>query len=524
MRHIFPAFLQERTIMIYLKTKKDGFTLIELLVVIVIIAVLASILFPVFARAREKARLTTCLSNQRQLAQSALMYAQDHEETLPPSSSFWQVLNASEKSLKCPSAAQSLLNSYICNTEVDEMTLGNIADPSAIWLTADGTTAGIDRRHHGKAAASYVDGHVEINSFKVIVYLIAGWGDNTYGQLGNNSTTNVVTPWVTPTYLGSVLTAASGRYHTLAVKADGSVWSWGDNTYGQLGNGTNTQQTTPVQVTVITSAVSVAGGGCHSLMLKSDGTVWSWGDNTYGQLGDGTNIQRVLPVQVIGITGAKAIAAGRYFSLALKADGTVWAWGDNTCGQLGDGTTISRNIAQQVYGVTNAIKISAGGYSSLALKLDGTVIAWGDNIHGQLGDGSGIQRTTAVSVTGISGIVTLATGEFHCLALKSDGSVWAWGDNMHGQLGDGSTTTVRTTPVQITGLTSTISLATGGGHSLALTSDHSVWAWGDNGTGNLGDGTTLERNTPVKVVNIQDSTALVTGCEDHNAQVLIKQE
>ena len=195
----------------------------------------------------------------------------------------------------------------------------------------------------------------------------------------------------------------------------------------------------------------IAGGYAHSLRLRSDGTVWAWGNNANGQLGDGSTTERHTPVPASGLAGVVAIAAGQLHSLALKSDGTVWAWGYNYYGQLGDGSTTDRWGPVPVSGLAGVVAIAAGDWHSLALKSDGTVWAWGYNVAGELGDGSTTQRTAPVPVSGLTGMVAIGGGLYHSLALKSDGTVWAWGWNYFGQLGDG-TTTQRLTPVPVSGL------------------------------------------------------------------------
>jgi hypothetical protein len=155
--------------------------------------------------------------------------------------------------------------------------------------------------------------------------------------------------------------------HSLALKDDGTVWAWGYNGYGQLGNGTNTDSNVPVQVSGLTGITAIAWGGSHSLALKNDGTVWAWGYNGYGQLGNGTNTDSNLPVQVSSLTGITVIAGGSRHSLALKNDGTVWAWGYNGYGQLGNGTNTDSNVPVQVSGLTGITAIAGGGYHSLAI-------------------------------------------------------------------------------------------------------------------------------------------------------------
>lgn len=499
--------------------RRRGFSLIELLVVVAIIAIMCALIFPVFSRAREQAHRTKCISHQRQLALLAALYAQEHDEMLPPASSFFAALDAPSPLLACPTAGKAIACAYAGNPQLDGIALAEVADPAGTWLTADGTAGGIVVRHGGRAIASFVDGHV--GQIKVVVYEIAGWGDNSYGELGNGTTTNVIVPWVTPAGLGNVQSAAQGRNHSLAVKDDGTVWAWGANDAGQLGDGGATIRLAPVAVTGLADAVQVAGGRAHSLALLADGSVWAWGDNASGQLGNGTTEAQSAPAPVSGANAMRGIAAGRNFSLALRADGTLWAWGENALGQLGNGSAINAVVPQPVTGLANVTAVTAGGYAAYALKADGTVWAWGDNVSGQLGDSTTIAHRTPAVVYGLSRVMALASGDYHCLALKADGTVWAWGNNMHGQLGDG-TTTMRLAPVQVSGLSGCIAVATGGGHSLALAGDSTVYAWGDNGTGNLGDGTTITRLAPVQVVNISGATGLATGCEDSNEQVLIE--
>jgi hypothetical protein len=248
------------------------------------------------------------------------------------------------------------------------------------------------------------------------------------------------------------------------------------------------------------------------MALKQDGTVWTWGANYHGQLGDGTKTDRSSPVKVLGLTGVVALAAGDKYSLAVMLDGKVWTWGSNFYGQLGDGTTTDRSSPVQVPGLTGVVAVAAGGGHSLALKSDGSVWAWGFNVLGQLGDGTRIARSSPVQVKGPNGIVAIAAGENHSIAVKSDGSSWAWGWNYAGQLGDG-TTTDRLSPVQGPWLTGVRVVAAGQGNSFALKSEGSLSGWGNNNSGQLADGTFALRNFPVLVVNpsLDGFLNLITG-------------
>ena len=321
-------------------------------------------------------------------------------------------------------------------------------------------------------------------------------GSNSYGQLGDGTTTLRVSP-VQVSGLTGVTAVSALRYHSLALREDGTVWAWGTNAAGQLGDGTTTQRLLPIQVPTLTNITAIAASALHSLALRSDGTVWGWGTNGLGQLGDGTTTQRLLPVQANGLTNVTAIAVGHGHSLALRSDGTVWAWGTNSNGQLGDGSVTRRLLPVQVPNLTGITMVAAGWRHSLALRSDGTLWAWGDNAVGQLGDTSITERHSPVRVAGISSVTAMAAGHIHSLAVRSDGTVWAWGGNTWGNLGDG-TSADRRWPVRVTGLTGATSVSAGYTHSLALRQDGTVWAWGHNGWGNLGDGTTTLRVSPVR--------------------------
>jgi MYXO-CTERM domain-containing protein len=335
-----------------------------------------------------------------------------------------------------------------------------------------------------------------------------GWGWNFYGELGDNTTTDRLTP-VQVSGLSSVTTVIAGSQHTVALKSDGTVWGWGVNFDGQLGDGTTIKRLTPMQMSAPSGLTAVAAGNQHTVTLKSDGTVWATGNNSNGQLGDGTIIKRLTPVQVSGLGGITAIAAGAYHTVALKSDGTVWTWGWNGEGQLGVLMLPQTLTPVQVSGLGGVTAIASGAYHTIALKSDGTVWTWGRNLEGQLGDNTTTKRYTPVQVIGLSGVTAVAGGTtgHNSMALKSDGTVWTWGSNGEGQLGDG-TNTNRLTPVQVSGLSGVIAVAAGALHAVALESDGTVWTWGKNYHGELGDNTTKSRNTPGQVVGFD----LVPGC------------
>ena len=220
----------------------------------------------------------------------------------------------------------------------------------------------------------------------------------------------------------SVKAIAAGQYHSLALKNDGTVWAWGWNNYGQLGNGGNFISPVPVQVAGLTNIIAISAGGNNSIALKSDSTVWEWG----------YLINSNVPVQRTSLSGITDIAYGWYHGLALKSDSTVWAWGTGTEGELGDGTGYSSYVIPiKASGLTGVVAIAAGYDYSIALKKNGTVWTYGGNYYGQTGNGvTGTNERWPVRATSITGIITIAGGGWHCLAEKNDGTLWTWGNDM----------------------------------------------------------------------------------------------
>ncbi|MEZ5402009.1 MAG: BACON domain-containing carbohydrate-binding protein [Bryobacteraceae bacterium] len=326
---------------------------------------------------------------------------------------------------------------------------------------------------------------------------VCGWGQNTDGQLGDGTAVNRLSP-VTADSLAGITMVSAGWAHGVALKNDGTVWTWGSNSNGQLGDATIASKPSPNPAPGLTGVIAVAAGGFHSMALKGDGTVWTWGLGTDGQLGNGSMGQVSTPVQVTGLANVVAIAAGERFSLALRSDGSVAAWGLNASGQLGDGSVVKKTTPVTVTGLTGVAQIAAGSDHALARKSDGSVWAWGFNGFGQLGDNSQTNRMTPVQSGSLTGVSAIGAGSFHSLAVQGAGTVWTWGQNSSGQLGDG-TVTPRLVPVTVPGIASITAVAGGAGHSAALRSDGALFAWGNNTNGALGDGTTSGTASPVAV-------------------------
>jgi alpha-tubulin suppressor-like RCC1 family protein len=291
------------------------------------------------------------------------------------------------------------------------------------------------------------------------------WGlSNEKGQMGDGS---LVTRY-SPTYIGSgYREVAVSLYHSLAIKTDGTLWAWGSNSAGQLGDGTRSDSMVPRQVA--SGFIEISAGWDHSVGLKTDGTLWAWGSNTYGQLGDGTNNPSLYPKQ-IG-SGYRQISATAYRTMALKTDGSIWAWGKD----VGDATNVGSFVPRQITNGFSAIQAGLG--YNVALKPDGTLWAWGNNANGELGDGTTAARYAPKQIG--SGFREFAVGQFSGginIGLKQDGSLWTWGHNGNGGLGNGSYLPA-SVPAQIASGYIAIAGAWGnGGH--AVKSDGVMWGWG----------------------------------------------
>ena len=279
------------------------------------------------------------------------------------------------------------------------------------------------------------------------------WGENNAGACGDNTTVNRFAPVqvVGPDgvgYLTDIIDVAAGAQTGYALRDDGTVWAWGSTIKGALGNNENSGFIlSPAQVHgqnnigFLSDVIQIEANTYSAYALKSDGTVWSWGDNAYENLGDGTDTDRFTPVQVFGLTDVVRIAAGTYCAFAIKSDGTVWAWGGNDYGKLGNGSAdMLFPFPEPMVGIDNAIGVAAGQHFTMILKSDYTVWTCGNNTDGQLGDGTVENKSVCIATVGVSNIKEIAAGGKTALVMDNEGNIYTWGDNYSGQLGDGSTT------------------------------------------------------------------------------------
>jgi alpha-tubulin suppressor-like RCC1 family protein len=402
---------------------------------------------------------------------------------------------------------------------------------------------------------------------------VSCWGFNSWGQLGDGTNFDRATPVLVSGITTAVQVAAS--YETTCARlAGGSIMCWGHGGYGELGNGVVSATTTPVAVSGLNDAVDITAGGFHFCARRSTGAVVCWGLNDSGQIGDATMNNALSPTTVTGLAGMTVLelSAGDNFTCARISGGTVRCWGNNTLGQIGDGTTTSPRLAPTLVaglanaaglasnidgtcarttsntvvcwgvnssgecgdgtvvsprvnivtatGVTTVAEVAAdgAGHHVCARRADGSVLCWGQGLQGQLGNGGTSNSSTAVVVSGIGGAnpgaVQIAAGAYHACALRSDGQVLCWGGNSNGQLGDG-TGLNRPNAVMTTGLvnSSIVEVAPGGAHTCARRASGTVTCWGLNGSGQLGDNTTVNRLAPVSVSGLVDAVEIVAGAE-----------
>jgi alpha-tubulin suppressor-like RCC1 family protein len=298
--------------------------------------------------------------------------------------------------------------------------------------------------------------------------------------------------------------------HTVGIKQDSSIWAWGLNQSGQVGNGTTTPRSTPYQVGN-ERWLEIHNGFNHTIALKSDGTLWAWGSNSDGELGIGSFINKLVPTKIGTSNDWKTFICGAGHNLAIKTNGTLWAWGSNLLGELGNGNNTKSNVPIQIGTGTNWQVIEAGGRMSMAKKTDGTLWTWGSNSAGQIGNGTNTDSNIPILIAGTNW-ANIKSGYDYNLAIKDDGTLWSWGGNTFGQLGIGNTTN-KNVPTKV-GTATDWSKISAGGFSLAIKTDGTLWAWGWNTKGQYGNGTTgADSNIPLKIGTQTDWVAIDAGYE-----------
>ena len=338
------------------------------------------------------------------------------------------------------------------------------------------------------------------------------WGGNGSGQLGDGSTTSSGSP-VNVSGLGSrVVAIALGNFHSCALTAAGGVKCWGNNDFGQLGDGSITPSPTPVDVSGLTSGVvAIAGGEFYSCALTLGGGVKCWGDNIFGQLGNGTNNNASVAVDVIGLNSrVDAIFSGGDRTCAIiAATGGAKCWGNNVNGGIGDNSTTDRSVPTDVTNLTAGVAmLSVGNEHTCAVTTAGAAFCWGDNSQGQLGEGTTTGSLVPVPVSTLgSGVRSITAGFAHTCAVTTSGGAKCWGDNSSGEIGDG-TTDNRLEPVNVPGLANDVkTIVAGNSTTYAMTTGAGAKSWGFNGNGELGDGTTNSRSTPGDVPSLSAGRA-----------------
>ena len=393
--------------------------------------------------------------------------------------------------------AQNILQN---NVVYSVPTLADLPDPSANegrFIYVDD----INEYRYSNCYAWTADFDTTVEAYANVLWT---WGSNTAGQLGDGTIVSRLTPGLTSgTGDNWSRTSSSNSEHTMALKTDGTVWTWGCNGDGRLGDNSTTTRSSPVTTAGGgTTWCQISAGYRHSAAVKTDGTLWTWGRNTVGQLGDGTTVIKSSPVTTAGDDATwRQVSGGRYHTAAVKTDGTLWTWGFNSTGQLGDNSTVARSSpVTTAGGGTTWCQVSGGRYHTAGVKTDGTLWTWGFNSTGQLGTGTTVNRSSPGTTAG--GGTTwcqVSGGNLHMAAIKTDGTLWTWGAGTNGRLGNGDISN-RSSPVTtIGGGTTWCQVSAGAASTAAVKTDGTLWTWGSNASGALGIGSTTSSNSPVLV-------------------------
>jgi alpha-tubulin suppressor-like RCC1 family protein len=350
------------------------------------------------------------------------------------------------------------------------------------------------------------------------------WGCGVFGPLGTNSTTSQSSPVQTVSGGTNWRTVSAGSAHTGAIKTDGTLWMWGAGSVGRLGNNSTNPQSSPIQtVSGGNDWRSVSAKDCQVVATKTDGTLWTWGLNASGQLGNNATTDQSSPVQTIsGGTNWRMVSAGISNMAAIKTDGTLWLWGSGFCGRLGNNATTDQSSpVQTISGGTNWRTVSAGCNHTTAIKTDGSLWTWGLGSSGQLGTNSFTDRSSPVqTISGGTNWRSVSAGGANTTAIKTDGSLWLWGTGVFGRLGNNSAMFL-SSPVQtVSGGTNWRSVSAGnGGDTTAIKTDGSLWVWGRNAGGQLGINSIIDQSSPVQIVSGGTAWRMVSAGNGHNTAI-----
>ena len=340
------------------------------------------------------------------------------------------------------------------------------------------------------------------------------WGGNSYGQLGNGTYT---INYSSPVQVGSLTNwkqINGGNFYIFAIKTDGSLWTWGYNMYGGMGiSPVNVAYSSPIQIGSLSNWKQVSTNYAHTATIKTDGTLWTWGYNNIGQLGNNTITMYSSPIQIGSLTNWKQISVGQNHSVAIKTDGTLWSWGYNGYGQMGNGTIINYSSPIQVGSLTNWKYVSCGFYFSFVIKTDGTLWGCGQNNYGQLGNGiNSVNYSSPIQIGILNNWKQISAGYQHAAAVKNDGTLWTWGWNNGGQLGNGTVVNY-SSPIQVGSLTNWKQVSCGY-YTTAVKTDGTVWTWGWNNNGQLGNGNTIGYSSPIQVGSLTNWKQVF--CDSYN--------
>jgi alpha-tubulin suppressor-like RCC1 family protein len=350
-------------------------------------------------------------------------------------------------------------------------------------------------------------------------YDLYSWGNGTNGQLGNGTSTSVSSP-VQIGSTGEWLVFAAGYQHNLAIKPNNTLWAWGNGGGGRLGLGNTTSYSSPKQVGALTDWLYIATIHTSSFAIKKDGTMWSWGVNGKGQLGLGDTTNRSSPVQIGALTNWAKFAS-REFVLAITTTGELYSWGANNQGQLGNGNTTYTSSPVQVGALTTWASAACGPSQSYLIKTDGTMWVCGYGAaYGSLGLNNANSYSSPKQLGALTNWLQVASGNYVVSAVKTDGTLWAWGRNNDGQLGQGNTSYAVSSPIQVGALTNWSKTSCGNAFCLATKTDGTLWAWGNNSYGQLGQNNTTYRSSPVQVGSLTSWSIPYANSNDANAFII----